>query len=94
MKTTIKRLNEEENEVLSKLDESIESLQKEIDELLEIFTKLKQPLDEVKEQIKEKRQKLAPISELKASICSPMSRDKYYPEETKKSILELAKKAI
>lgn len=94
MKVKIKSLSEEENEVVSALSDKMEEKQKEIDELLEIYTKLKEPIEEVKEQIKTKRAELSPIAELKASVVSAESRDKYHPEDTKASILEKAKKVI
>ena len=50
MKVKIKSLSEEENEVVSALSDKMEEKQKEIDELLEIYTKLKEPIEEVKEQ--------------------------------------------
>lgn len=94
MKTHIKKLTDEEMEVVNSLDAKIAEHQKVIDELMDHYVKLKEALEPVKKKIAEKRKELSPIAELKASICSPISRDKYHPEHSKKSILEFAKKAV
>lgn len=94
MKAKIKSLTDEENAIIESISEKMEEKQKEIDELLSHMVKLKEAIDPVKLKIVEKRKELSPLAQLKASIANADSRDKYFPDETKKSLIEKSKGLI
>lgn len=91
MRIKITKLNDQENELVQGLTESMNLIQKDIDELMVKHQELKKPLEELKSKIRAKRELMSPLGQMKAAICSAESRDKYFPEETKASLLEKAK---
>ena len=89
------KFNEEEMSIFKSLEAKKEPIQARMDELKLVVQNegsTNKMVAVARAQILEVQKGLVPLSEVQASLASPISRDKYFPDMSKSQFREHAKK--
>lgn len=84
----VSNLNSKELELIGKLEAKKAPIQAEIDGLMIQVQEAQKLVDAIRAKVAVLRPALVPLAEMKAGVASAKSRDKYYPDMTKRQFLD------
>jgi hypothetical protein len=94
MDIKIAKLSPEEQTLFDALDKKMIESQQLIDVAMTQYQELMTPITQKKDEIRKLRKSHEPLAQMKSALCSPGSRDKYFPDDTKKSLHDKIKKYL
>lgn len=90
----VKRLDKSSMDLIEKIDSKMDPIQSELDALNSQFKSAMSEVLKIKDKIKPVKAQISPLGQIKASIASADSRDKYFPDMSKNEFLEFVKSKI
>lgn len=84
------KFTEKEQALFHSLEAKKEPIQAKLNELNSQLRDVSKTLAEhkaIREQVKTLKPELVPMAEMQASLANPASRDKYFPDHTKQSLV-------